>query len=232
MLAFSEQEGSVCFSASADFVGSAVLGAIGAATLREVKHPRELLFASMPVLFAMHQFTEGFVWLGLNGMLSATVAHSAGAAYVLYAQGLLPFLLPLGVFLLEPTPRKRRQMFGFVVLGGLLMLYMLWGLIAYPLNISILQHSIVYQNAVTTTTVVAMLYVIATCGSLFFSGFTELVVLAWANLIGLLVVMLVKRYAFTSIWCAYAAGVSVIIYVFFRRSREARILMYELLPVL
>ena len=145
---------------------------------------------------------------------------------------LLPFLLPLSVFLLEPTRQKQNQMRGFVILGGALMLYLLWGLIAYPLDISILQNSIVYDNAITTTTVVAVLYVIATCGSLFFSGFRELTVLAWANLIGLLVVMVVKRYAFTSIWCAYAAVVSVIIYVFFRRSREVRIMMYEVLPVI
>jgi hypothetical protein len=222
----------VCFSATADFVGSAVLGTIGVATMREVKHPRELLFAAMPCLFALHQFTEGFVWMGLDGTLPPAVAHAAGAAYVLYAQGLLPFLLPLSVLLLEPTRYKQRQMLGFVVLGGMLMVYMLWGLIAYPLNISIEQHSIVYQNAVTTTTVVAMLYVLATCGSLFFSGFKTLVVLAWANLIGLTIVMMVKRYAFTSIWCAYAAAVSVIIYVFFRRSRVGRLMMYEVLPAI
>lgn len=222
----------MCFSATADFVGSAVLGTIGVATMREVKHPRELLFAAMPCLFALHQFTEGFVWMGLDGTLPPAVAHGAGAAYVLYAQGLLPFLLPLSVLLLEPTRYKQRQMLGFVVLGGMLMVYMLWGLIAYPLNISIEQHSIVYQNAVTTTTVVAMLYVLATCGSLFFSGFKTLVVLAWANLIGLTIVMMVKRYAFTSIWCAYAAAVSVIIYVFFRRSRVGRLMMYEVLPAI
>lgn len=222
----------MCFSATADFASSAVLGAVGVATLREVKHPRELLFAVMPLLFGAHQFTEGFVWLGLNGTLSAAVAHGAGAAYVLYAQGLLPFLLPLSVLLLEPTRSKQRQMLGFVMLGGVLMLYMLWGLIAYPLEISIMQHSIVYWNVVTTTTLVAALYVLATCGSLFFSGFSELIVLAWANFIGLLVVMMVKRYAFTSIWCAYAAAVSVIIYVFFRRSRVARLMMYEVIPVL
>jgi ABC-type branched-subunit amino acid transport system permease subunit len=207
------------------------LGTIGVATMREVKHPRELLFAAMPCLFALHQFTEGFVWMGLDGTLPPAVAHGAGAAYVLYAQGLLPFLLPLSVLLLEPTRYKQRQMLGFVVLGGMLMVYMLWGLIAYPLNISIEQHSIVYQNAVTTT-VVAMLYVLATCGSLFFSGFKTLVVLAWANLIGLTIVMMVKRYAFTSIWCAYAAAVSVIIYVFFRRSRVGRLMMYEVLPAI
>ena len=67
------------------------------------------------------------------------------------------------------------------------------------LDISIQQHSVVYYNVVTTTTSIAMLYVLATCGSLFFSGFSELVVLAWANLIGLLAVMTVKRYAFSPI---------------------------------
>jgi hypothetical protein len=222
----------LCFSATADFVASAALGVVGVATLREVKHPREIMFAALPCLFALHQFTEGFVWLGLDGTLSPAVTGYAGAAYILYAHGLLPFLMPISVLLLEPTRRKRRQMFSFTVLGGALTLYMLWGLIAAPLQISVMQHSIVYQNPFTVTTLVAVLYVIATCGSLFFSGFRDLIVLAWANLIGLLVVMAVKRYAFTSIWCAYAAVISVIIYFFFRRSRIERIAMYDLLPVI
>ena len=209
----------MCFSASADFTSSAVLGVAGIATLREVKDRRELLLAAIPCLFALHEFIEGFVWLGLDGTLSAQVAHNAGAAFVLYAQGILPFLLPLAVFLIEPTMRQRRRMMGFVILGGLLYLYLAWGLIAYPLTISDQSHSVVYVNVITNTTLVAVLYVIATCGSLFFSGFRPLVMLGWFNLTGLLVVMVVKRYAFTSVWCAYAAVVSVVIYFFFRRTR-------------
>jgi hypothetical protein len=218
----------MCFSASADFTGSVVLGAVGVATLREVKDRRELLLAAMPCLFAIHEFIEGFVWLGLDGTLPAQVAHDAGAAFVLYAQGILPFLLPLAVFLIEPTKRQRRRMLGFVILGGVLALYLLWGLIAYSLEISDKSHSIVYVNVITNTDLVAVLYVIATCGSLFFSGFGPLVELGWFNLAGLLVVMLVKRYAFTSLWCAYAAAVSVIIYFFFRRTREHRLGRYAL----
>ena len=80
---------------------------------------------------------------------------------------------------------------------------MLWGLIAYPIEVSVRAHGIVYRNAMTTTTRVAMLYVIAICGALFFAGFRVLVVLGSINLVGLLVVMLVRRYEFTSIWCAY-----------------------------
>jgi hypothetical protein len=110
----------------------------------------------------------------------------------------------------------------FVILGGALSLYILWGLIAYPLQVSVQDNSIVYINAISTTTLIAVLYVIATCGSLFFSGYRDLITLAWLNLVGLLVVMEVKRYAFTSVWCAYAAVVSVIIYFFFRRSRPHR----------
>jgi hypothetical protein len=77
----------MCFSATANFAGSAVLGTIGVATLAEVKHRRAFLFAAMPLLFAIHQFIEGFVWLGLDNILPAYVAHDAGAAFVLYAQG-------------------------------------------------------------------------------------------------------------------------------------------------
>ncbi len=47
-------------------------------------------------------------------------------------------------------------------------------------------------------------------------------------MIGLLTVMLVKRYEFTSLWCAYAAVVSVIIYFFFRQSRADRPAKYAL----
>jgi hypothetical protein len=46
----------MCFSATANFVGSGVLGTVGVVTLTKVKHRRELLFAALPALFAVHQF--------------------------------------------------------------------------------------------------------------------------------------------------------------------------------
>ena len=217
----------MCFSATANFVGSGVLGAVGVATLTKVKHRRELLFASMPTLFAIHQFTEGFVWLGLDGILSKQVAHNMGAAFVLYAQGLLPFLMPLGVMLFEKTRARRRAMMPFVILGGLLMLYMLWGLTAYPLQVWVQGNSIVYVNYATNRTWVAVLYIIATCGSLFFSKVPMMVAFGAANLGILLVVTAVKRYACTSLWCAYAAVASVIILAYFWRSSGDRPFNYK-----
>jgi hypothetical protein len=212
----------VCFSATANFVGSGVLGTVGVVTLTKVRHRRELLFASLPTLFAIHQFMEGFVWLGLDGILSPAVTHNMGAAFVLYAQGLLPFILPLSVLLFEPDAKSRRRMLPFLAVGTGTTLYMLWALIAYPLQISVRGNSIVYINQGTNNTALAVLYVIATCGSLFFSKVKDMVIFGAANLVILLAVMAVKRYAFTSLWCAYAAAASIIILAYFWRSKLQR----------
>src|ERR1700722_11011739 len=154
----------MCFSATANFVGSTALGAIGVVTLTMVKHRRELLFATLPTLFAIHQFIEGFVWLGLDGKLPRTVTHDMGAAFMLYAQGLLPFLLPLSVLAFEPTINRRR-----------------------PMQVLVEGNSIVYVNPATNNAAVAVVYLIATFGSLFFSQMPEMILFGAANLVILVV---------------------------------------------
>jgi hypothetical protein len=53
-----------------------------------------------------------------------------------------------------------------------------------------------------------------------------MIIFGAANLAILLIVMEFKRYAFTSLWCAYAAIASVIILVYFWRSMEQRPFVY------
>jgi hypothetical protein len=55
-----------------------------------------------------------------------------------------------------------------------------------------------------------------------------MVLFGGANLAILLAVMAVKRYAFTSLWCAYAAIASVIILAYFWKSTEERPFRYAL----
>ncbi len=216
----------MCFSATANFVGSAVLAGVGVATLTKVKHRRELLFAALPVLFAIHQFIEGFVWLGLDGILSPKITHNMGAAFMLYAQGLLPFILPLSVILFEADAKSRRRMQPFLILGTLTALYILWALTAYPTEVFVKGNSIVYINQATNNEAVAVFYVIVTCGSLLFSKVKDMVMFGIANLVILLAVMAFKRYAFTSLWCAYAAVASVIILAYFWKSFKIRPFVY------
>jgi hypothetical protein len=150
-----------------------------------------------------------------------------GAAFMLYAQGLLPFLLPLSVLLFEPTAKRRRRMLPFLVIGGLTALYILWALTAFPSQVFVEGNSIVYINPATNNMAVAVVYVIATCGSLFFSEVTDMIIFGAANLVILLAVLVVKSYAFTSLWCAYAAVASVIVLAYFWKSHKHRPFRYE-----
>jgi len=141
---------------------------------------------------------------------------------MLYAQGLLAFLLPLSVWFFETDAIDRRRMLSFVLLGGATGLYVLWALAAYPTEIYIKANSIVYVNRATNHLTVAILCVVAMCGAMLFSKVRSIVVFGVANLVILLVVSAVKQYALTSLWGAYAGVASLIILVYFWRSSENR----------
>ena len=87
----------MCFSATASFVASGVLATIGVATLRHVREPRALLFASVPLLFTVHQFSEGLVWLALHGELGTVALDHAVLLFTVYALGIMPVLMPTAV---------------------------------------------------------------------------------------------------------------------------------------
>ena len=211
----------MCFSATADFVAAGTVGAIGVATLTQVRTGRDVLFGSLPMLFALHQFSEGFVWLGLEGSVSRGVADVAAFLYLLYAQGLLPVLVPLALLLIEPPGRRRAHIVPFVVLGALTSAYLFWVDVFRPVGYHVAHHSIAYENHGQLLGVAAVCYVIAVCGAALLSGYRWIVAFGIANIVGLTVTLVVLRAAFTSVWCVYAAVTSALILTFFvRRNRD------------
>jgi len=83
-----------------------------------------------------------------------------GAAFALFADG----LLPLSIFLFEATSERRRWMLPFLIVGAGTSVYSLWGLMAYPLEVSVRANSIVYFNNAINNDKVAVLYVVAYVG--------------------------------------------------------------------
>ena len=83
----------MCFSAEADLVTGVVVGAIGVDALRHVRKRHQLALAATPLLLAVHEVDESFVWWGLHGQVSYQVEHAA--IYVFLAVAfLLPFWVP------------------------------------------------------------------------------------------------------------------------------------------
>jgi len=213
----------------ANFSLAGMLLVIGVLTLKKVSRPAELVFASLPLLFGLHQFTQGFVWLGLYHMISPTALHIASMLFVFYAQAILPFWVPLAIRLLEPRSPRRQLISALVVVGGLLMAYVAWGLLRQPTQVFISHDSLVYLNPHTRHVWVALIYISTTCGSLILSRSVAIQLFGWLNLLGLLLVYLIANYAFTALWCLYAALVSVVLYLHFieRRIAFLRALRHE-----
>lgn len=212
----------MCIAANVNFAASAVIAAVGVATLRHVRHPRAVLFAAVPLLFALHQFTEGFVWLGVRGHIPSAAFGHMTFLFILYAQGILPILMPLAVLLIEPAGALRRSwrtrmILALTILGAALACYVLYALIAFPSRAAVEAHSLAYRNAATAHAWVAGVYVVATCGALIASSHHVVRWFGLLNLVGVVATLVVKDYAFTSIWCLYAAVISVILYWMFRR---------------
>jgi len=205
----------------ANFTLAGMLLVIGVMTLKKVSHPAELAFASLPLLFGLHQFIQGFVWLGLYHMVSPRTLHIASMLFIFYAQAILPFLVPLAIWLLEPRGPRRQAIAALLVVGGLLMAYVVWGLLRQPTQVFVSHYSLVYFNPHTRHLWVALIYILTTCGSLILSKSVSIQLFGLLNLLGLLLVYLIAQYSFTALWCLYAALVSVILYLHFIERRIA-----------
>lgn len=205
----------------ANFTLAGILLVIGILTLNKVSHPRELVFASLPLLFGLHQFTQGIVWLGLYHMVSPNTLHLASMLFVFYAQAILPFWVPLAIWLLEPGSPRRQSIAALMVIGGLLMAYVAWDLVQQPTEVYIDHNSLVYHNPQTRHLWVALIYILTTCGSLILSRSIAIQLFGMLNMLGLLLVYLIAQYSFTALWCLYAALVSVILYLHFIERRIA-----------
>ncbi|MGD8605676.1 MAG: hypothetical protein PVH21_00185 [Myxococcales bacterium] len=205
----------------ANFTFSGVIAVVGILTLTKVSKPNEVLFASLPLLFALHQFTQGIVWLGLYDLTSPGTLHVAETIFVFYAQAALPFLVPLAIWLQEPKSTQRNLMAMLVIFGGLLMLYVTWGLTVEPTSVSIEHHALVYSNPSTSHLRIALAYIVTTCGPLLLSRSAAIQLFGWLNVLGLVAVYMIAQYAFTSLWCLYAAIVSCVLYLHFIERRIA-----------
>ncbi|TAM69166.1 MAG: hypothetical protein EPN51_09795 [Mycobacterium sp.] len=207
----------MCFSMTADLVVGAGLVPVAVATLREVKHWREVPFALLPTVFAVHQFIEAAVWP--NSVVSPGMAHLAMLAYVFIALPLLPALVPWAILMLEPCGARLRVA-PFAVLGIVVSVYLAVVVLTEPVKVTRGPHALQYQTGVDGGYVWAGLYVIAVIGPALMSGYRSIVVFGLANLVGLIVVALLYVHAFASLWCIYAATLSVLALVHMVRRRR------------
>jgi len=210
----------MCFSAEADFVAGAAITAVGVATLTESRGARELPLAALPLAFGLHQITEGFVWLGLEGDTSASVGRAAMYVYLAFAWALLPFLAPLAILLVEPLRRRRRLIAPLVVLGGVVGVALAVRLVDETVHAEINGHVVEYFGGGGAGGALTAGYVVATCGAFLCSSRGYVRWFGVANVVAVIVLVIVQSQALTSLWCVWAAVASFLVYLQLRAWRR------------
>jgi hypothetical protein len=196
----------MCFSANADLVGGAVLTVIGIDALRHV-HRRgdKLALAALPLVLALHQLDEAFVWWGLEGHIAPGAGQAALWVYLVVAFVVLPVYLPLAVLALEPAGRRRNAMTGFLGLGVAVSTVLLAAMVRGPVTVTLGDRHLIYGIGVPALVLVVGLYIVATCGPLVLSGYRWLARFGALNLAAVALLAHLAISGFPSLWCGWAA---------------------------
>jgi hypothetical protein len=101
----------------------------------------------------------------------------------------------------------------FVVLGLIAGGYLLSSVLREDVTAHIVEHTIQYGGAGDLAVPATVIYVIATCGAWLMSQHRTIRWFGVANLAAVLVIIVIQSEGLTSVWCLWAAVVSVAIYL-------------------
>ena len=205
----------MCFSASASFIAGTSLCAIGVATVKKVEARNELPFAMIPLLFGIQQLTEGVIWLTFSHdapLLKQTMTY----LYSIFSHVLWPMYVPFAMGVMEAVRWRKKAIFAFEAAGVIVGIYLLYFIVTSPVVAEVVGSHIVYVSPHFYLIPMIMFYLAATCVSCFFSshGFVRLFgVLA---LLSYIAAYVIHVEALVSIWCFFAAILSLLIYLHLR----------------
>lgn len=211
----------MCFSPEVDLVAGVAIVGIGFDTLRHVDQTSQRALASLPLAFGGHQIVEAVVWWSVQGDIGAAAGDWAAWAYLAVAFGLLPWFVPLAVRAIEPDAGRRDKMAALAVVGGAVSVVLMAAVIRGPVVVTDGGRYLQYGVPLSFGGVLVAAYVLATCGALLLSTHRFAAQFGAVNLVAVILLSVMLSSGFISLWCAWAAVVSVAIALHLRQPGRA-----------
>jgi hypothetical protein len=204
----------MCYSATASFVGGAVISAVGVASVNQSGKPSRLAFAGIPLLFGFQQITEGFLWLALTDPGYAYLEKIGTTLFLIMARIVWPAMIPLAVLLMEEGAGNRRLQYTLLGMGLSVSAYYTWCLLFLNVTPNIAGHHIQYISNFPEwlATPVFLVYFIAVIVPLFVASNKRVRLLGALMFLSCLVTVILKFAYLTSVWCFFAAIISVVVF--------------------
>ncbi len=210
----------MCFSATASFGVGIALCATSIPVLKKVTVPKQYAFASIPLIFGAQQIIEGFVWLSLSNPAYSYWAQTSTHAFLIFAQAVWPIWVPLSIMLMEENTERKRVLKLLLGIGVAVAAFLMFAVFSKTTVAEIQEHHIVYKVTVPAMLAISsgLPYFIATVIPAFISSVKGMKWLAWAALISLLVSKIYFEQYLVSVWCFFAAVISVVVYMILARA--------------
>ncbi len=205
----------MCFSAPASFIAGTALSAIGLIALRNTRKRTEVPFAMIPLLFGIQQLIEGVIWLTFSydaPILKETMTY----VYSVFSHVLWPIYVPLAVGIMEAVSWRKKAIFAFGAAGLAVGLYLLYYIVATPMVAEVVGSHIVYDSPHFYLIPVMIVYLAATCVSCFFSSHGFVKLFGALMFLSFVAAYIIHVMALVSVWCFFAAIISLLIYVHLR----------------
>ncbi len=209
----------MCFGPVASFASGAVLTGAGTVTLKTARSKNELLLASFPLFFGIQQIIEGFVWLSIRGHAFAAQLKLFSAAFLFFAYNFWPVFSPLAILLLEPDKKRKRLLAVFFLLGIITAVYLAWFFFHYDHTVTVVHHSIQY-HVHKFANFVGFMYLGATYVPYLISSYRGIKILGVLNIIFAAVSRYMYWKTFDSVWCFFAALLSIGLFIFLRSQHK------------
>jgi hypothetical protein len=211
----------MCFSVTASFTASLALLVCGAAALKRAHEKKLRMIAAIPLLFAAQQGAEGFVWLSFVSPQFASIRLLSAYIFLAFAMIVWPLWIPIAIARFEDL-RTYKRYIPSLLAGGICALAFILYALFYPISV-MLNHHIVYNVDAYThfgawslyiNITLSLLYVIATIVPFFIARNKILWLLGALGACSYVVSYIAYYEAFTSVWCFFAAIISLIVYWF------------------
>jgi hypothetical protein len=200
----------MCFSAEASFGASVVLAVMGYTTIKMNRTKAQLFLAAIPLLFAIQQLTEGFVWFFLNNpSTSITFSKIAQNIFLIFAFLVWPIWIPLSLALVEKVDWRRKLIYADLACGVGLSAANLLAALTSPASVKIINYSLQYVGHAPYQTYLYPLIVLLPC---FLSSYKNMWVFGSLVAVAFLISQYFYEATFVSVWCFFSALVSMILY--------------------
>ena len=219
----------MCFSATASFTAAAVLIPAGMYCLKESSQLNKpyWAFAVLPLIFGLQQLLEGGVWVALlEG--NATIARGLALGFLLFSHVFWLCWVSYSSYLNELSPRLKRVFLLIALAGVLFGATMYVPLLFKPewLAVTIVKHSISYElifvsDAYVSQRMLTALYACVVLVPLMLSSDRYHSMLGVLILFSGLLSWVFFDWAFVSVWCYFAAIISLFIFFMIARGVQA-----------